>query len=60
MEQFFDPKGLAEYLGVDLGTVYNWNYRKVGPPAIKINGVVRYRRSDVEKWLERRETVGAA
>lgn len=60
MQEFFDPKGLAEYLGVDIGTVYNWNYRKLGPPPLKINGVVRYRRTDVEKWLESRAKVGAA
>lgn len=55
MKEFFSPKGLAEHLGVDLGTVYNWNYQKIGPPFIKVNGSVRYRRADVEAWLTAKE-----
>ena len=43
---------LAAYLSVPLGTVYAWNYRGVGPSSCHVGRYVRYRRSDVENWLE--------
>lgn len=51
---FFDPKGLAEYLGVPLATVYAWRQRGDGPPGIRVGRHVRYRRRAVEAWLDQR------
>ncbi|MFI6078896.1 helix-turn-helix transcriptional regulator [Actinoplanes sp. NPDC051343] len=33
-------------------TLYSWHSRGQGPPAIRVGNVLRYRRSDVEQWLE--------
>lgn len=49
---FFTPEQLADHLGVPLNTVYTWRYRRTGPRGIKIGKHVRYRRSDVEAWLD--------
>lgn len=46
------PEELAEYLGVPLASVYGWRHRGVGPRSIKVGRHVRYRRSDVEQWIE--------
>jgi len=43
---------LAEYLGVSVGTIENWRYRKVGPDYIPVEGSIRYRPSAVEKYLD--------
>ena len=43
---------LAEYLSVPVGTVYRWNYVGTGPRACRVGRFVRYRRSDVDAWLE--------
>ncbi len=43
---------VAEYLGVPVGTVYAWNSRGLGPKRLRLGKHVRYRRSDVEAWLE--------
>jgi excisionase family DNA binding protein len=43
---------LAEMLSVPVSTVYRWNYAGTGPRAIKVGKYVRYRRVDVETWLE--------
>jgi predicted nucleic acid-binding protein len=35
-------------------TLEAWRYRGVGPPYIRVGGVIRYSRSDIERWLARR------
>lgn len=47
------PAELADLLGIPVGTVYQWNYRHVGPRKISVGRHIRYRRSDVEAWLDR-------
>ena len=43
---------IAEYLGVPVPTLYQWRYKKTGPRGSKVGRHVRYRWSDVEKWLD--------
>lgn len=45
---------VAEYLGVSVGTVENWRYRRVGPDYIPVEGSIRYRPAAVEKYLDTR------
>lgn len=57
-EQHSDPPKLlsmaevAGICGVAVATVAGWRYHKIGPPAIKLPGVVRYRQTDVIDWLD--------
>lgn len=46
------PAELSAYLDVPVGTLQQWRHRKVGPPAIKVEGHVRYREREVEKYLD--------
>ncbi len=48
------PQQLADYLGVPLATVYRWRHESTGPRGIKLGKHVRYRRRDVETWLDTR------
>jgi excisionase family DNA binding protein len=48
------PEELAAYLGVPLATVYRWRSRREGPLGMRVGRHVRYRLSDVERWLEER------
>lgn len=50
--ELLDITALSEWLGVAKPTLYAWRHRGEGPPAIVLNGRVRYRREDVEQWLE--------
>lgn len=52
-EQLMTIQELAQYLGVPVGTLYQWRYRREGPPGFRVGRHVRYRRSDVEMWIER-------
>ena len=43
---------LASELGVPVGTIYAWRHRGLGPRGYRIGKHVRYRRADIEAWLE--------
>jgi excisionase family DNA binding protein len=43
---------LAAYLGRPAKTLANWRSARTGPAYIKVGGTVRYRRRDVEAWLD--------
>ncbi len=51
-DEFLDIRQLSEWLGIAMPTIYTWRHRGEGPPAYKLNNRVRFRRSDVELWLE--------
>ena len=44
---------LADYLGVPVATLYQWRYRREGPPGFRVGRHLRYRWSEVEAWIER-------
>lgn len=54
MRQYMGHEELAEMLGVPVATVRRWRYVQTGPPAVKVGRHIRYRREDVEAWLEER------
>ncbi|MEU1642042.1 helix-turn-helix transcriptional regulator [Micromonospora zamorensis] len=47
-----DPRQVAAYLGVAEKTLRQWRYLKTGPKFTKVGGRIRYRWSDVEKYLD--------
>lgn len=56
--ELLTPDTLAEFLGVPVATVYRWRTRGVGPRGLKVGRHVRYRRADVEAWLDSRAATG--
>lgn len=46
---------LADRVGVPKATVYDWNYRRVGPRYIRIGRYARFRLADVVAWEKARE-----
>lgn len=47
-----DPSELAAYLVVPERTLAKWRSLGTGPKFIRMGRHVRYRRADVEAWLE--------
>ena len=43
---------VSAYLGVPVGTLYQWRTRGYGPPGRRIGKYVRYKPDDVERWFE--------
>lgn len=44
----------AAYIGIAKSTLYTWRTRRpgFGPRAVKAGGALRYRRSDLEAWID--------
>lgn len=51
---------VAEYLGINPQTLYNWRAKRIGPRSCKVGGRIRYRMADVDTWLESRSRGDAA
>jgi excisionase family DNA binding protein len=45
---------LADYCRVSIRTVQRWRAEGTGPPVLWAGSKPRYRRSQVDEWLERR------
>ena len=54
LQRLLSAQGVADYLGVPITTIYNWRHRSQGPPGLRVGRHLRYRRRDVEAWIERR------
>lgn len=46
-----DVHQLATYLDVPVKTLYAWRYRRKGPPALRVGRHLRYRWSDIDRWV---------
>tara|TARA_Y100001970_G_scaffold225716_1_gene278861 strand:+ start:4419 stop:4862 length:444 start_codon:yes stop_codon:yes gene_type:complete len=51
-EQYLTINDLCELLSVTPKTVTSWRYRGVGPASFKAGKHVRYKRSDIDTWIE--------
>jgi excisionase family DNA binding protein len=52
-ERLWTEQETAAYLNVAVGTLRRWRAEGSGPPALRVGRTIRYRRSDVDRWLER-------
>lgn len=51
MKNLLDVEDLAKYLKLQKQTIYNWlNQRKI--TGIKVGGVWRFDKKDIDKWLK--------
>ena len=51
-DRLLDVGEVAAYLNLPTQTLYAWRVSSRGPRGIKIGRHLRFRRSDVESWLE--------
>ena len=56
LDRLLTVEDLADYLDVPVATVYAWRYRRQGPPGFRVGRHLRFRWSDVERWIEDRIT----
>ena len=53
IEQLIDIKELSKLIGVQKPTLYHWVNRK-SVPYLKIGGLVKFKPSEVEQWMNSR------
>ena len=60
-DELLTPQEVADRLKVKVGTLALWRQQAKPDalPWVKINGSVRYRRSDLETWINERTLGGA-
>jgi excisionase family DNA binding protein len=49
--RYFTPADVAELLGVPLDTVYQWRYKRTGPPGFRVGRHLRYDPRAVSQWI---------
>jgi len=59
MEKLLTVEEIAEYLKLRPSTIYQWTHQGF-IPHIKLGSRVRFRVSQIERWLESRATKGKA
>ena len=53
-EDLWSIERTAQYLGVPVGTLYQWRHRRKGPRAAKVGRHLRYDPDDVRAWVRDR------
>jgi excisionase family DNA binding protein len=54
-ERLWDIEEVSSFLGIPVGTLYQWRHRGIGPPASKVGRHLRYDPAKVRAWLADRE-----
>jgi excisionase family DNA binding protein len=54
LDPLLSAQQLADYLEVPLATLYAWRYRREGPPGFRAGRHLRYRKSDIDQWINDR------
>lgn len=53
-DRLLTTRQLADYLSVPVATLYAWRHGGDGPPGFRIGKHLRYRSSDVNRWIQQR------
>ncbi|WP_405146363.1 helix-turn-helix domain-containing protein [Sphaerisporangium sp. NBC_01403] len=51
LDRLWTVNEVAAYLGVPVGTLYQWRCRRIGPPGRRIGKHLRYLPEDVRAWV---------
>lgn len=51
---------VARYLGVPVGTLYQWRHRGEGPRSRRVGRHLRYDPTEVRRWFKNLDATGAA
>lgn len=51
-DRLMTTEQVADYLTVPVATIYNWRVQGEGPRASRVGRHLRFRRSDVDAWLD--------
>ncbi len=58
-DQLLTTSQVAAYLQVPVATLHQWRYRGEGPKAAKVGRHLRWRKADVDAWLEQQSQPAA-
>jgi len=56
--EIISTEQLSQEWDVPVQTLYAWRYKGTGPPSCRVGKYVRYRRRDLDAWLEAQVAAG--
>ncbi|WP_367132384.1 helix-turn-helix transcriptional regulator [Saccharothrix sp. HUAS TT1] len=51
-DRLWTVEDVSTYLGVPVKTLYQWKWRRYGPPVRKVGKYLRYVPAQVRRWVE--------
>jgi excisionase family DNA binding protein len=51
LQELWTIKQVSKFLGVPVGTLYQWRHKGYGPPAWRLGRSLRYDAAAVRRWL---------
>ncbi|WP_416901625.1 helix-turn-helix transcriptional regulator [Micromonospora echinospora] len=52
-DRLWTVNDVSAFLGIPVGTLYQWRHRRIGPRASRVGRHLRYDPTDVRAWVER-------
>ena len=52
-DRLWSLQDVSDYLGVPVGTLYQWRHRGQGPAAFRLGKHLRFDAVEVRRWVER-------
>ncbi|GIJ22382.1 helix-turn-helix transcriptional regulator [Micromonospora lutea] len=53
-ERLWSVRDVSAFLGIPVGTLYQWRHRRIGPRASRVGRHLRYHPADVRAWLDQK------
>ncbi|MGX4657629.1 helix-turn-helix transcriptional regulator [Micromonospora sp. SCSIO 07396] len=53
-ERLWSVADVSAFLGIPVGTLYQWRHRRIGPRASRVGRHLRYDPADVRAWLNQK------
>jgi len=53
-ERLWSITDVSEFLGIPVGTLYQWRHRRIGPRASRVGRHLRYHPADVRAWVDKK------
>lgn len=51
-DRYLGPTEVAEILGVPVETIYQWRYKRTGPPGFRVGRHLRFDPRALRTWVE--------
>ncbi|MGC4765007.1 helix-turn-helix transcriptional regulator [Micromonospora sp. DT46] len=53
-ERLWSVADVSAFLGIPVGTLYQWRHRRIGPRASRVGRHLRYDPADVRAWFHKK------
>ncbi len=54
-ERYLGPTEVAQLLGVPVETIYQWRYKRTGPPSFRVGRHLRFDPRALRRWIEEQQ-----